>query len=117
MSVAREIANKVYPKKSYAIAVDFNVIPSPDFLFFLAQVFPTMEKDKNISVISGWSPNCYAQNGSVHVAYRVQGYPKYSALVSSKSDYKFFGEMFAPDVARVQGPETCHLPSLEPGKF
>lgn len=115
LSQAREIAIRVYPLKKYLIVIDTDVIPSPDFLFFMAQILPILEKDQEVSTISGWSPNCYKEEGNVHLAYRIRGTPKYAALISMKEKINGTGEIFAPDVARVQGPEICHLPSLEPG--
>ena len=99
------------------IVIDSDVIPSPDFLFFMAQLLPVLKKDPEVSFITGWSSNCYKSKGNVHLAYRIYGTPIYAALISAKNKSTFQGDMFAPDVARVQGPDVCHLPSLEWGKI
>lgn len=113
----RGIAEKSYPTKRHLIVIDSEVIPSPDFLFFIAQLLPIVQKDDEVSTISCWSPNCYETEGGVHLAYRIRGVPRFAALISSVGEDHFYQEMFAPDVSRIQGPETCHMPSLEPGKY
>ncbi|KAK6633881.1 hypothetical protein RUM44_004488 [Polyplax serrata] len=113
----RGIAEKSYPTKRHLIVIDSEVIPSPDFLFFIAQLLPIVQKDDEVSTISCWSPNCYETEGGVHLAYRIRGVPRFAALISSVGEDHFYQEMFAPDVSRIQGPETCHMPSLEPDNW
>lgn len=112
---AREACRKAHSTQTHLIVVDENVILSPDFLFFLAQTYKTMTKDDTLSSISAWSPNCYKHEGDVHLVYRIQGSPKYAALVPINAKDDVFGDMVVPDVSRAQGPRACHFPSLQAG--
>ncbi|CAB0013462.1 unnamed protein product, partial [Nesidiocoris tenuis] len=70
------------PKKKYAIVIEEGLIMSPDFLFYLAQLAPIMEKDDTILGISAWNPYGYANvSGRWSAAYRVEDFPGLGFMV------------------------------------
>ena len=52
----RYVRNK-FPNKKYVIVLEENLILSPDFLFYMAQLVPTLEKDESLLCVSAWNPN------------------------------------------------------------
>ena len=118
VKLSREVCKKQHPNQKYLIVIDENIILSPDFLFYMAQTMKSLEKDDTISSISAWSCNCYEHEGDVHLAYRIRSFPRFAVLLPLQAnDDSLFGDTIVPDVSRLQGPDACHLPSLQAGNF
>ncbi|CAH0776680.1 unnamed protein product [Bemisia tabaci] len=88
--MALDLAHNFYPQKKYIIIIESELILSPDFLFFMAQVLPVMEGDESIIGISAWNPYGYENLSSKkHEAYRVEYFPGLGFLMSMRiyTDY------------------------------
>ncbi|CAF3425490.1 unnamed protein product [Rotaria socialis] len=65
-------ALELYPTKDSVIVIEEDLILSPDFLYTLALLSETFQKDETIAGIQLWNPNSYdAVNGSIDLIYRV----------------------------------------------
>jgi len=50
-------SNNLLFVQDYAIILEEHVIPTADFLAFMAQCFPVVKKDKSLIGISAWNEN------------------------------------------------------------
>ncbi|VDO98213.1 unnamed protein product [Soboliphyme baturini] len=46
-----------FPNASYVIVLEEGTLLSPDFLYFMSQVFPVFASDSKLATISGWNEN------------------------------------------------------------
>lgn len=82
MNFGLKFVHEAYPKKKYAIFIEEGLILSPDFLFYQAQVIPTLEKDSSILGASAWNPYGYkGVSGNYSWAYRVEDFPGLGFLI------------------------------------
>jgi len=120
----------VKPEVPALIVIEENLILSPDFLYFFAQVYDIFMNDAKLTAVSAWNSNSYQSvDGSESYVYRVNDFPglgfmlKRSAYdkymkanlakccsrrawynwktIDTKSDQEETVDVLVPDVSRV----------------
>ncbi|KAG8225720.1 hypothetical protein J437_LFUL008105 [Ladona fulva] len=76
IEVAFKFAKKAFPLEKNVIILEEGQILSPDFLFYMAQMIPVLDKDSSLLGISAWNPNgLQGFSSDPHSAYRVEEFP------------------------------------------
>ncbi|XP_014248464.1 protein O-linked-mannose beta-1,2-N-acetylglucosaminyltransferase 1-like [Cimex lectularius] len=71
-----------FPTKKFVIVIEEGLLLSPDYLFYLAQLVPVLERDETLLGISGWNPYGYnSTSGNPYLAYRVEDFPGLGFLI------------------------------------
>ncbi|XP_046405882.1 protein O-linked-mannose beta-1,2-N-acetylglucosaminyltransferase 1-like isoform X2 [Ischnura elegans] len=79
---AFKLIKKSFPLEKNVIILEEGQILSPDFLFFMAQMIPVLERDNSLLGVSSWNPNGYVGFSSdPHSAFRVEEFPGIAFLV------------------------------------
>lgn len=74
--------NEHLKDRNAIIVVEEELIVSPDFLYFLMQLYDIYMVDESLATISTWNPNSYLElNGNANKAYRTQEAPGYGFLL------------------------------------
>lgn len=72
-----------FPEANYMIFIDEELALSPDFLFYMAQALPLLDRDPTLYSISAWNENGYVGTSSnPEAAYRVEGFPGLAFMIS-----------------------------------
>lgn len=91
----RYVRNK-FPNKKYVIVLEENLILSPDFLFYMAQLVPTLEKDESLLGVSAWNPNGYTNvSSNLYIAYRSEHFPGLGFLMPVRVFDKYLENNFS----------------------
>uniref|UniRef100_A0A0A9WLM6 Alpha-1,3-mannosyl-glycoprotein 2-beta-N-acetylglucosaminyltransferase n=1 Tax=Lygus hesperus TaxID=30085 RepID=A0A0A9WLM6_LYGHE len=82
MNFGLKFIHDMLPKKKYVIVIEEGLILAPDYLFYLAQMAPVIEKDDTILAVSAWNPYGYKNvSGRWSVVYRVEDFPGMGSLI------------------------------------
>ncbi|XP_071450523.1 protein O-linked-mannose beta-1,2-N-acetylglucosaminyltransferase 1-like [Hetaerina americana] len=82
---AFKLMKEIFPLEKNVIILEEGQILSPDFLFFMAQMIPVLEKDNSLLGVSSWNPNGFVGfSSNPHSAFRVEEFPGVAFLVPMK---------------------------------
>lgn len=82
MNFGVKYIHDMLPKKKYVIVIEEGLMLSPDYLFYLSQMAPVLEKDNTVLGISAWNPYGYQSvAGQWSVVYRVEDFPGLGSLM------------------------------------
>ncbi|KAF4533181.1 hypothetical protein B566_EDAN001723 [Ephemera danica] len=97
-----------------------DLVLSPDFLAYMAQVMLVLEKDRSLLGAAAWNPNGFQSvTSDVHAAYRVEEFPGVGFLLPMAVARDGWpevlrasngGNLIVPDVSRVLLPSSYRLP-------
>lgn len=115
---ALETTELLFPDAKHFIILEEGVMLSPDFMSYLGQLLPLLDKDPSIISISAWNDNGFqGVSGDPAITYRVETFPGVAFVIKrnffhkdwclnssndwSLSNIEVFGETIIPDLSRV----------------
>lgn len=79
---ALEKTASIFPKARYLIVIEEELVLSPDFLYFLAQCTPTLDKDPSLLGVSAFNFHGFEElSSNKSLVYRVEDFPGLAFMI------------------------------------